>query len=205
MIHAGRHVPHPVPHRAPHQPEIPDLTMPRVASALVATARASSFVPVLVGVLVLIGWEHDIEILKRLVPGLAAMNPLTAIGFMGLGCALGMLSRGAGSFVGYAANALGLVVVLLGASQLAAMLGIWDPQLDARLFSEKLSFADFGRSNRMGPNTAINFVLLGCAFAAVDRTTGRFFSSTQLLSVATAMTSLLALMGYAYGLRWFYG
>ncbi len=107
--------------------------------------------------------------------------------------------------MGYAANALGLVVVLLGGSQLATMLGIWDPQLDTRLFSEKLSFADFGRSNRMAPNTAINFVLLGCAFAAVDRTTGRFFSSTQLLSVATAMTSLLALMGYAYGLQWFYG
>jgi diguanylate cyclase (GGDEF)-like protein len=192
------------PERLPAS-QSPDLTMPRIATALGTMAIVCSFIPVLVGALVLIGWDRDIELLKRLVPGLTAMNPLTAVGFICLGCGLGMLSRGARSGIGYGANALGLVVVLAGSWQLAAMAGLVDSRLDQGLFTDKLLGADFGRTNRMAPNTAINFVLLGCAFAAVDRTTGRFFSSTQLLSVAAAMTSLLALMGYAYGLHWFYG
>jgi diguanylate cyclase (GGDEF)-like protein len=57
----------------------------------------------------------------------------------------------------------------------------------------------------MAPNTALNFVVLGVALWAMDRAVGPFRWLAQLLAVMAAMTSLLALMGYAYGLRSFYG
>ena len=57
----------------------------------------------------------------------------------------------------------------------------------------------------MAPNTAVNFILLGVALVIIDRPGARIRWAAQLLAVTAAMTSLLALMGYAYGLRSFYG
>ena len=65
--------------------------------------------------------------------------------------------------------------------------------------------ADFGRPNRVAPNTALNFVLLGAALLFIDRAFGRFRWPSQLFALIATMTSLLALMGYGYGLRSFYG
>lgn len=45
------------------------------------------------GELVLIGWTFDIELLKRILPGFVAMNPLTAIGFILTGSALGIFCK----------------------------------------------------------------------------------------------------------------
>lgn len=53
------------------------------------------FVPLL-GVLVLIGWEFDIESLKRPFPGLVPVNPITAVAFALSGFAL-WLRRETGS------------------------------------------------------------------------------------------------------------
>ena len=57
----------------------------------------------------------------------------------------------------------------------------------------------------MAPNTAVNFLLLGAALMIIDRPLRRFRWPAQLLALSAAMTALLALMGYAYGLRSFYG
>ena len=193
-----------ISHATPEVPIEPDLILPRVATALRTTATIASLIPVLVGVLALIGWSIDSEVLKRFVPGLTAMNPATAIGFICLGWSLGVLSSRTGRALGSVARVLALLVVVLGASRILALLGVWDFQFDQYLFRDKLMFADFGRPNRMAPNTALNFVLLGAALALIDRPVGRF-RTAPLLSVIAAMTSLLALMGYAYGLRPFYG
>ena len=182
-----------------------NLTLPRVVSALHTTARAASFLPVLVGVLVLIGWSADIETLKRVIPRLTAMNPMTAVGFIGLGCALALESGAAGTPKPAITVALAAVAIILGASRLLALAGMWDPEIDRFLFRDKLELADFGRPNRIAPNTAINFILVGSALILMDRANERFRSLAQLLALVAGVTSLLALMGYAYGLRPFYG
>jgi diguanylate cyclase (GGDEF)-like protein len=192
------------PQASSSMPPDPDLTLPRVAVALRTMANVASVIPVVVGALALIGWSMDMETLKRIVPGLTAMNPATAIGFICLGWSLGVLSTGATGALRLLAQGLALLTVVFGLSRVAALLGFGDLQLDQYLFREKLPFADFGRPNRMAPNTAINFVLLGTALAIIDRPIGRF-RPAPLLSVIAAVTSLLALMGYAYGLRPFYG
>ena len=183
----------------------PDLTLPRVASALRTTARIGGVVPVMVGALVLIGWAADIELLKRIGPTLTAVNPTTAIGFICLGCSLAILCRRTSSWMRRIAIALALVPVLLGVSRLLALVGLWDWELDRLLFRDSLAAADFGRPNRMAPNSAGNFALLGTALVTIDRGIGRLRWAAQLLAVMAAMTSLLAIMGYAYGLPSFYG
>lgn len=194
---------------APPRPESlpvePDLTLPRVAAALRATSQAASTLAVLTGVLVLTGWAMDIETLKRLISGLTAMNPTTAVGMICLGASLAIISRGRAGRAERIAAALALVAAGIGAARLAALLGLWDLQVDRLLFAEKLAAADFGGPNRIAPNTAVNFVLLGCALFTIDRSIGGRHWPAQLLAVIAAMTSLLAIMGYAYGLPSFYG
>jgi diguanylate cyclase (GGDEF)-like protein len=56
----------------------------------------------------------------------------------------------------------------------------------------------------MAPNSAINFLLIGLALATIDRGFRRIWPA-QFLTVVAAMSSLLALMGYAYGVKSFYG
>jgi diguanylate cyclase (GGDEF)-like protein len=183
----------------------PDLTLPHLASALRATARFASVLPVAVGTLVLIGWAIDVEALKRVLPGLSAMNPTSAVGFVVLGCALALTTGRGGPWVRRLTIALAAIVVLFGTSRLIALAGLWDPPLDRLVFREKLDLGDPGRISRMAPNTAINFILCGVALVLLDRQRSRFRSLAQLLSLITGMTALLALLGYSYGLPQFYG
>ena len=183
----------------------PDLTLPRVAAALRTTARAAGILPVLVGALVLAGWAFDIEVLTRVIPGMTAMNPSTAVGFMCLGVALSILCRTTSRGMRRVANLFALVPVVLGVSRLMALAGLWDFELDRLLFREKAAIAHFGTPTRMAPNSASNLVLLAVALIRIDRGIAQFRWAAQVIAVFAAMTSLLALMGYAYGLPSFYG
>jgi diguanylate cyclase (GGDEF)-like protein len=57
----------------------------------------------------------------------------------------------------------------------------------------------------MAPNTAANFVLLGSAIVLLDRRVGRIHWPSQWVTAVAAMTSLVALTGYLYGISAFYG
>ncbi|HEY8131063.1 MAG TPA: EAL domain-containing protein, partial [Thermoanaerobaculia bacterium] len=175
----------------------PEMTLPRVTAALLAFSRVAAIVPIAVSVLVLFGWWRDIELLKRIVPGLVAMNPATAIGFLCLGIAL---VRPGTRF----SAALAFIAALFGFLKVLAIVGIADLGIDQILFRDKLGASDFGLRNQMAPNTALNFILTGLALMNIDRRLRRWWPS-QFLTVVAAMSSALALMGYAYGVKSFYG
>jgi diguanylate cyclase (GGDEF)-like protein len=177
-----------------------------VVVSLRATARGASIVPIVVGALVLVGWWQDVALLTRIAPSFTAMNPATAVGFILLGAAMTLTTwtslsppaRGA-------AAGVGIVAALLGLSRLIALLFGWDLGLDQLLFRAKLEAIDGGVRNRMAPNTALNFVLLGAAVTCIDRQFGRVRWPAQWLAALAGITSLLALTGYAYGISAFYG
>ena len=181
-------------------PPPPDLTLPRVVTTLHRIAHAAGAIPIVVGVLVLIGWWRDIELFKRIAPSLVAMNPATAVTLIALGIALSLLAHAdrkqrATIRVAKLVAAFALVIAIL---KLVAIASPIDPGIDQMLFRASLD------GNRMAPNTALNFLLLGAAILAIDRSLRRVWPA-QFLALATAMISLLALMGYAYGVQFFYG
>ena len=57
----------------------------------------------------------------------------------------------------------------------------------------------------MAPNTAFNFVGLGFALLLLDRTTRGNRRPAEPLAIIVALVSLLALIGYAYGVQPLYG
>ena len=64
---------------------------PRLIAWLKAFSQAAGVVVIAAGCLVLVGWMLDIEALKRIHPGLVAMNPATAVAFILAGLRLGLL------------------------------------------------------------------------------------------------------------------
>ena len=159
----------------------------------------ASAVAILVGGLVLVGWALDVEILKSVVPGLVAMNPATAAAFILAGVSLWVLPQEpANPLARRAGMACVSIVALVGLLTLSGHVFGWDIGIDQVLFRQKLN------ANRMAPNTALNFGLLGLALLLLDAKTPRGRRTSQSLASAVAVISLFTFMGYAYGAEGLY-
>ncbi|MBI5595425.1 MAG: hypothetical protein HY928_04980 [Elusimicrobia bacterium] len=154
-----------------------------------------------VGVSVLVGWWSGVGVLKSLFPGLVAMNPVTAVCFVLTGLALRRLAAPEPR-TGLARACAGAVVVL-ACLRLAGCLFGWDLGVDRLLFTAALDAGPSGIPNRMAPNTAANFLLLGSALLLLGARFRRDLWA-QALAVLVAGVSFLALLGYAYGAKQLY-
>jgi CheY-like chemotaxis protein len=129
--------------------------------ALRSLSRALLRVVLLIGGLALVGWQLDVDALKSVLPGRVAMNPLTALSFLLAAASLWLLEAesagshprmwmsraawiGAGSVV-----AIGVVTIL------------------GYTLGENIGPTSWSRArlsnNRIAPNTAVNFILIGGA------------------------------------------
>jgi len=157
---------------------------------------------------VLVGWTLDVGVLERVLPGLVAMNPVSAAAFVLAGVAAWLLQEErAGRGARRIARSCAVVVALVGLLKLLQMLIGWEFGVDQLLFANKLETeaASTGFPNRMAPNTALNFLLLGGALFFLDsRTRGRRWPA-QYLALAVVGISLPALVGYLYGVTYLYG
>ena len=156
------------------------------------------------GLLVLAGWAFDVPLLKSVLPGMVAMNPLTAITFLALGAALRLLgARDPSPRALRAGVALGVAVALVGALKLVALTGGPDLRLDQLLFPGDLDRGD--TPNRMAPTTALNFLLMGAAVALLGVRSPRVILHRQALAVAPMLVAALVLLGYLFGVPELYG
>ncbi len=127
------------------------------------TARLIAVLAISVGTVILLGWRFDIPSLKTVFPGLAAMNPTTAAGFMLGGISLLLLSS---------------AVPVPKRRRRAGCRDSHDPD---RCTEADLPPARAGSGNRppflpfyqvaanpMAPNTALCFVLCGTALLTID-------------------------------------
>jgi diguanylate cyclase (GGDEF)-like protein len=169
-------------------------------------AFAASVFTVAVSGLVLCGWLFDIERFKRILPNLVAMNPTTAVAFILLAVSLWLLQKkdASGSAPG-AAKLCAALVALIGLCKLVQVVFGWPEGVDQLLFAGKLKTDPTGVPNRMAPNTALNFVLLGCALLFINSRTRRVFHLAQALIITSLIDSLFPIIGYLYGAKLFYG
>ena len=177
---------------------------PGLPALFVKASLAAGAFSAAVGCLVLAGWTLEVEVLKRIVPGLVAMNPITAVAFVLTGAAL-LLSGGDREGGRAAARGLALVVALVGLLKLAELYLGWNVGVDRLLFPEKLGAVGDGLPNRMAPNTAFNFLVVGIALSVLDVRVRRGLWPAQILALVTCLASLLALIGYVFGAASLYG
>ena len=96
-------------------------------------------------------------------------------------------------------------VLLVGLLTLTEYVFSWDLGIDQLLFQETLGAIGTSSPGRMGPDTALNFVLVGIALLLLEVKTRRGHRPAQLLALTAGFVSMLALIGYAYGSTSFYG
>src|SRR5438093_2663831 len=100
--------------------------------------RVSCFavgVAIAIPCLVFAGWTFDIEPLKRIIPGLVAMNPLTATNFILCAVSLAVLRRvSAKGETALIAKVAAFIVALAALFKLAGIIFGFDLQLDQLLF-----------------------------------------------------------------------
>ena len=163
----------------------------------VPLARIAAHVAGLGATLALAGWIFHFPVLTAIVPSHATMKANTALGFMLLAGALHFsLSRKKQSgqaILALAAGILGAVTIFQYASGIS--LGI-----DTLLVPDPFPSPYPGR---MAPASALNFLLLGIAFIPFRSRRGEYLRETLVLIVI--LTSLLAVVGYIYGVPVLYG
>ena len=157
---------------------------------------------VLMSLSALVGWTYDIEYLKRFDMRLVAMNPMTAVCLLmaTLASLLGNVSAPSRRLRAFALACAGFCIIT-GALKLAQLGFGWKIGPDTWLFSGKLDVG-LGPPNRMAPNTAANFFMIGVALTLLQLR--RHVFAAQVIALSTALVSMLAIVGYAYGIRTFY-
>jgi PAS domain S-box-containing protein len=152
-----------------------------------------------VAIAVLIGWCLHIEFLKRILPGMTPMNPLTAVSLLLAGYALWMVRSPLPNRTRrILAVFLCIAVVIIAASRLLATFTSFDLAADQWLFRSTLD------GNRQAPNTAACLLMIALAIATIDVETKKL-RPAQLLALAAGALALLALIGYAYSTQSLYG
>jgi len=170
-----------------------------IADRFKAVSCFAAYFVLVLPCLILVGWNLDIAVLKSVVPGLKAMNPLAAVTFILAGAALFLQTVGEKApWRRHVSAALAIGVALVGLLRIGGYLLRWHGGIDTFLFSAKLG------NDTMAPGTAIVFLLTGLALF-FDRAGNRSgFRFAEFLMLPPLMISLLALLGYGYQIRALY-
>ena len=116
-------------------------------------------IPVIVGVLTLLGWGLDIELLTHPLPNSAPMNPTSAACFIAYGIVLMLMSFQWSSQVNlYLIFGLILIPVIVGIIRVSEWFFNLSFQIDSYLYSAKLIQNPDYEIVRMAGNSGFNFV-----------------------------------------------
>jgi len=172
----------------------------RVVRAFELYAWGAGLFAVAAGILVLLGWWLDLELLVTVVPGLGSMKANTALGLILAGTALASCRSGT-----HPKPTLSLVcsmlLLLLGGVELFQYLVHVELGIDTLLFADPKAIAQGLPAGRMSELTAAALLLLGMLGLAVSL--GRSAALSHLLAITVLALALFSLgvAGYSLGAR----
>jgi signal transduction histidine kinase/CheY-like chemotaxis protein len=178
----------------------------RLACWLKNFSRWDGWFVALGGGIVLLGWSFGNEMLKRILPGLVAMNPVTALGFILAGTSLlcYWLAETKPAHKWKYGRVMAGVLVVIGVLKISGYVVGWHLAFDQMLFRTQLQNDGTGFANQIAPNTAYNFILTGFALWSLNSPVRRFSRWSQGLSLVLVFASLVPLVGYIYRASYLY-
>lgn len=158
-----------------------------------------------IATLVLLGWEFDIEVLKRPIPGLVAMNPLTSLLLIFTSLAYIIWSP-LKSQRGGVSTAISIIAVLISVYHLLSLFYNFQFKIDQVLYADELT-TDFEgtRINRMATNTALNFIVVNIALILIKNRKSKYIRLAQALSVVIITLVIFAIVGYIFKVPEYFG
>ncbi|MBL7738423.1 MAG: PAS domain S-box protein [Chitinophagaceae bacterium] len=164
---------------------------------------------ILIAFLALAGWQFDVRILLHPLPGLVAMNPVTAISFIILSLSFLLLHINAGGHsknTRSAAVILSSLVLLIALIKLMAIAGGPDWGIDTLFYKTKLQEDLTGTvPNSMAPNTAFCFLLISISLLLFNKEATVKRVPAQYMAVIVALFGWFSVLGYIYEVKTFYG
>lgn len=161
---------------------------------------------ILIAILVLTGWQFDIEVLKRPLPHLVAPSPFAAISLLITSTALLLMNSDTHTAKKTIPCILAVVTAIAGIIVFSEILWNTDHHLDRIFFLQKINSDPGGLvANSMGPYTAVSLVFVGTAIvlSVVKTTWSRIVAN--MLALAIVMGALFSMIGYFYRIKEFYG
>jgi len=166
-------------------------------------SKWSGAIATIIGVVVLLGWFFDLQILKSILPNLPSMKVSTAVCLILGGSLLwrwhqrrertarGKLTsqRDRGSLL------IALIIVLISLFTLA------NYSVNSSLWNSQPMPLELTFLAPMAPNTALCFLLLGSAIITLNQ---RLYGITQGFAYSSFLIAALSLIGYVFGVNDFY-
>jgi diguanylate cyclase (GGDEF)-like protein/PAS domain S-box-containing protein len=190
-------LPVPIPIANPPTGAVADVDL---AGRFLQASRICASTVALVGVLVLIGWQFDIGLLKSIRPYMGAMAPNSALACVLLGATLWLMHPAcAASGSRQLARALPTAAVLISGLSLAEYLLGRSLGIDELLFSDPLRAVQTAHPGRMAMVSAMEFLALGLALLLIGVDSKPAHRVARGLALTTAVMSLVGLLGFLYG------
>ncbi|MBW4665898.1 MAG: HAMP domain-containing histidine kinase [Cyanomargarita calcarea GSE-NOS-MK-12-04C] len=178
----------------------------RSTTLLKRGSKAIALLVILLGCFVLVGWMFEIEAIKGgFLGNAAAMKVNTAIGFILSGSSLWLLQTQPGTLWSrFAAQAIAIIVALIGLLTSTQYLFGWDLGIDQLVFHDTSPSAGKFPPGRMGFNTSASFAFMGGALWS-SRQQCHSYRVAQILTLFVGIVAFQTLVGYAYQVPLFQG
>ncbi len=165
-------------------------------------SEISSVLVIIFGSIVLMGWLWDIQILRSFGAHLVSMKVNTAISIILTGLTLWFLQekRAKGAYLLFA-RIFASIIILISLLTLLQYVFNLDFGIDQFLFKEAAGSIGTSNPGRQSPNTCVNFILIGLSLLLLDVQTKRGVRPAQFIILLEGLLSLLAFVGYIYGVR----
>lgn len=150
---------------------------------------------VLIGCLILIGWQFDITILKSFSSEITSMNPLTAITFIASGIWLYLFKE---NKLNVKTLSLGIFVLLIGVMHsIAHQFSFEFLRLDHLLFTKKVDASSI--NSHLAFTTSVLFTLSGIIMISSHAQKKWILNLRQILSIIVFALAYSSILGYLYG------
>ena len=170
---------------------------PRRIAKTHTLSRALLRIVMVVGWVVLVGWQFDVEMLKSVLPGRVAMNPLTAFGFVLAAGSLWLLEKESKESV-RSARRVRVVLIAACAVLTIGAVTIFGYAVGENVGLDQLLFRARLGNNRIAPNTALSFTFVGAALLFLNWEPRRGVRPAQILALVPIAIALTSILGYVY-------
>ena len=161
---------------------------------------------VLICLMVLIGWQFDINSMKKVLPFLVAMNPLTAVCFLFIVLSFQLIIAESKIDQQYSiSKVFNSIVFIACCTKLICLYYNLNFKIDAILFNDKIDSDSHIRLNdSMSVNTALGFIFLVVSLWLYHYKTERRWVPSQILAILVFYLGVFSLLCYSYNAPEFY-
>jgi len=160
---------------------------------------AAGLTTAMAGMLVLIGWQFDIEILKSPDSGTVSLKANAAIAFLLSGLTLILLQHQSPVYKTLV-HIFSLSIAVIGLLTLSEYIVGWDLGIDEIIYREPAHAIGASGPGRMAPNAALNFALIGLALFIFTFQNLRNKFIVDFVVIISLAISIIGLLGFTSSL-----